>query len=109
MDAVTTDAGGDACLPGLQQLAVDAGVVFAFLIDAQRRIEPLHQVRIAVALATVCRNVERLWLSQVTLPRVLRSFFGVGVGIAAMTIVARQSTSMMDVVVEEFGGRAQSR
>ena len=86
-----------------------ARVVFAFLIDAQGRVKFLHQARIAVTLAAVGRDVERLWLSEVTLSGVLCTFLGVSVGVAAVTIVARQAASPMNVVIEKFGGGAQSR
>jgi len=108
MYAVTTDAGGYARLSGFEQLAVHARVVLLFLIYSQRRIEFLHQVRVAVALAAVCGNVERLWFSQIALSWILSGFFGICVGIAAMAIIARKSPSMMNVVIEKFRRRAQS-
>ena len=110
MDAVTTNARGDACFALLlEQFPVHTGVVFAFLIDAQRGIESLHQVRIAVALTTVSRNVERLWFSQIALARIFRAFLSVRRRIAAVTIVAGQAARMMYVVIKEFSGRTESR
>ena len=107
MNAVATDAGGDACLAFLlEQFAVHACVVFAFLIDAQAGIEPLHQVRVAVALAAISRDVERLWFSEIASARIFRACFRVVVWIAAMTIVARQAARFVNVVVEGLGGGA---
>ena len=57
MDAVTTDAGCNARFSRLQQFAVHARVVFTLLIDPQRRIKSLHQVRVAMTLATVGGNI----------------------------------------------------
>ena len=109
MDAVTADAGGDPRLPALEQLAVHTRVVFTFLINPQRRIKFLHQVRVAMALATVGGYVECLWFSQITLAWILCAFLGVCVGIAAMAIIARKSTRTMNIVIEKFCRRAQPR
>ena len=62
-----------------------------------------------MALATVSRDVERLWFSEITFARILRGFFGVSVWITAMAIVAGQTARFMNVVVEKFRGRAESR
>ena len=89
MYAVTTDAGGDAGFAlFLEQLAVDAGVILFLLINAQAGIESLNQVRIAVALAAISRDIERFWLTQIAFAGILGGFFCVRTGIAAMTIVA---------------------
>jgi hypothetical protein len=109
VNAVTTDAGRHARFVFLlQEFSVDAGVILAFLVDTKRRIESLHQVRVAMAFAAISRNVESLWLSQKTFGRVLRSFFSVGVGIAAVTIIARQTARFVNVIVEEFRRSAQT-
>ena len=109
MNGVTTDAGCDFLLSGLEQPAVNARVVFAFLIDSQRGIEFLHQVRITMTFAAVCWNVECLWLSEKTLRRILRCLTRVGIRIAPMTIIARQATSTMDVVGEISSRVTQAR
>src|SRR6516164_8438973 len=85
VDTVTTDAG---CDPGfallLQQLAVDTGVVLFFLVHPQRRIESFHEVGVAVAFAAVSRDVERLWLAEITFARILGTLFRVRIRIAAV-------------------------
>ena len=107
MNAVATYAGRNACLAFfLKQLPVYARVIFALLIHAQARIEPLHQVRVAVALAAISRDVERLWFSEIAFARIFRACFRVVVWIAAMTIVARQAARFVNVVVEGLGGGA---
>src|SRR5204863_8586706 len=109
VDTVTTDAGGDPLFTLLfQQPAVDAGVVFALLIDSQRGIESLHQVRVAVTLATVRRDIQGLRLAKITFAWILGSFLRLSIGIAAMAIVAGQSASVMDVIIEELRRRAQT-
>ena len=87
MNTVTADAGGDALLSRLQQFSVHAGVVLSLLVDAQTWVKALHQIRVAMTLATIGRDVERLRFSQIALPRILCRFFGVGIWIATMTIV----------------------
>ena len=109
MDAVTTDAGGDSLLASLEQFPVHAGVVFTFLIDPQRRIKSLHQVRVAVTLATIRRDIECLWFSQIAFPRILRPFFRVGVRIAAVTVITGQTATTMNVVIKELCRRAKPR
>src|SRR5437016_3438717 len=105
--AVATYAGRNACLAFfLKQLAVYARVIFALLIHAQAGIESLHQVCVAMALAAISRNVERLWFSEIAFARIFRACFRVVVWIAAMTIVARQAAGMMNVVIEGLGGAA---
>ena len=106
MNAVTTDAGSDSLLSRLEQLPVNAGVVLTFLIYPQRGIKSFHQARITVALTTVSRDVERFWFSQITLSRVLRAFFRVGIGVTAVTVITRQAARVMDVVIEELCRRA---
>ena len=69
----------------------------------------LHEICIAMALSAVGRDIELLWLSEITFPRILCSFLAVVVGIAAMTIIARQSSRTMDVVSEKFSGGTESR
>ena len=75
------------------------------LIHTQRGVESLHQVRVTMTFATVSRNVQRPWLSQVTFSWVLRGFTGGGIRIAAMTVVAREAATTMYVVFKELGGR----
>src|SRR6266516_3095313 len=107
MNAMATDAGRNARLAFLfKQPAVDAGVVFALLIDAQARIETLHQGRVAMALATVSRDVKRLRFSEIALARILRAFFCIVVRIASVTIVARQAARFVNIVVEGLSGGA---
>jgi hypothetical protein len=88
---------------------VNAGVVFALLINPQPRIESLHQIRIAVALAAIGWDVERLRFSQISFARILGRFFCVGIRIATMTIVTRQSARFVNVGVESFRRRAEAR
>ena len=110
MHAVTTDARCNSRFAFFfQELAVHARVILFLLIHSQRRIESLHQIRVAVALAAVRRNIERLWFAEIALARILRGFFGVGIGIPTMAIVAGQTARFMNVVIEQFRGRAQAR
>ena len=89
MNAVATDAGRNTRFAFFfKQFPVYAGVVFALLIDAQAWIESLHQVCVAVALAAISRDVERLWFSEIASARIFRACFRVVFWIAAMTIVA---------------------
>jgi hypothetical protein len=107
---VTTDAGRDARLAFLfQQTAVDACVVLAFLIYAQAGVEPLHQVRIAMALAAVRRNIECFWLAKIAFIYVVRGLRCGGVRITAVTIVAHQAARFVNVVIEQLGRRADTR
>lgn len=109
MDGVTTDTSRNSLFPGSEQFAVDARVVLTLLIHAQRGIKSLHQVRITVAFATVSRNVDRSWFSEITFPWVFRSFTRICTRIAAMTIVAGKTAATMYIVFKEFGGTGKSR
>jgi len=109
MNAVTTDTRRHAFFSRLEQLPVHTGVILAFLIDPQAWIESLHEIRVAVALSAVRGDIELLWLSQITFPRIFCTFLAVVVGISAMTIITRQSSRTMDVIGEKFGRRAESR
>src|SRR5436190_460631 len=61
-----------------------------------------------MALAAVSRDIERLWFPEVALARILRSFFCIGIRIAAMAIIAGQAARFMNVVIEQFRGRAEA-
>jgi hypothetical protein len=99
MYAMTTDAGGHFLISGLQQLAVEAGCVFLFLVHAQRRIKPLHEVSVIVTLATEGRDVNGSWSSQVSLARIFSRNFVVLSWVAAVTIVAGESSREMNIVL----------
>src|SRR5207244_13298799 len=109
MHAVTTDAGCNSRFSFFfQELAVHAGVILALLVHPQRRIESLHQIRVAMTLPAVSWNIERLWFPEVALVRILRSLFCIGIRIAAMTIIAGHTALFMHVFVDQFraGGDA---
>ena len=60
-----------------------------------------------MTLATVSWDVQRLWLSQVALPRIFCALLRVIIRIAAMTIIAGQATGFVNIVVEKFCGGAE--
>src|SRR5574341_1787178 len=110
MNAVTTDARRDACFAFLfQQATVDTRVVLAFLVDAQAGVKTLNQVCVAVALAAVGGNIERLWLSEVPFPQIVSRLIRIGVWIATVAVVAHQAACFVNVVIEKFRGRAEAR
>ena len=88
---------------------MNAGVVLAFLVDAQRGVKLLHQRGVAVTLAAVGRNVERPRLSQVAFAHILCGFLRVSLWVAAMAVVAGQPAPAMYVVVKQFSRRTEAR
>ena len=83
---------------------METGCIFLLLVHAQRRIKPLHEVSIIVTLATEGRDVNGSWSSQVSLARVFRRDFVVLSWVAAVTIIAGQSSGKMNIVLDRSCG-----